>query len=215
MTDSVVPHIVDDKGHVNNCEEDDHDRASDNDYNEDDEGKDKDAVVESTEDTTKQIDSINCSGNPAALADRQYEDIQGNGKSPQNPANYDDCNEDNDDNDKDFDYSGDDDGKCNEEEDDDEDYYDDKDDDYVGSGSVSSGIKTSSKLHLTTPRVIEVLERTGISSRNAAMLFKALIMDEHTKNHDVQDYVLDHNSIRRARIKYRREYAAQVGIYLN
>lgn len=80
------------------------------------------------------------------------------------------------------------------------------DDDYLGSPQVH----TPKKMRFTTSRVIEVLERTGITNRNAAMLFQALILDNHTKSRDVKDYVLDYNSIRRARISYRRKCAAQV-----
>lgn len=111
----------------------------------------------------------------------------------QDDASYKDNDYDDSEEDDDYD-DGDDDGD------------DDDDEDYAGSVSAQA----SRKIRFTTPRVIEVLERAGISNRNAAMLFHALILDDHTKSNDANDYVLDYNAIRRARISFRRERAAQV-----
>lgn len=84
--------------------------------------------------------------------------------------------------------------------------FEDDDEDYLESGPINN----SRNIRLTSPLVLEVLDRCGISNRNAIMLFQAAIMDEHTKSHDVTDYVLDYNSIRRARIRYRSKFAAEV-----
>ena len=63
---------------------------------------------------------------------------------------------------------------------------DDEDDDWTP--TEKKGL-----FHMTTARVIEVLERTGVTDRTACMIFEALILDGHTKSNDLNKYVLDHN----------------------
>lgn len=70
------------------------------------------------------------------------------------------------------------------------------------------------KIHLTTPRVLGVLERAGITNRTASMLFEALIKDNHTRSNQLNDYAIDFQTIRRARIRFRSEKAVQVCINL-
>src|SRR6218665_3623795 len=75
-------------------------------------------------------------------------------------------------------------------------------------------LKFRGKVAVITPEVAAALDRTNISDRKAAHVFASIAAAKHFKQ-DVEELIISPSAIRRARMKHREAFAAEVQVAFN